>query len=193
MTELIKLVTSNQNKINEYRRFGLPVEAVKGKDIKEVKADSVLVAKYKSLEVGEKEMVEDTVLVVDGNEVVDIRYRMAEFQEKSQVKPLKAEWTVTIAMKEDGLIKMASATVRGFIGKRSSLSGEDVFGFDDIFYPYGKEKSLHQLEKESIKDEFSARRLAIVRFIEKDNSSSDGFYKEFLISKIPKWEGDYQE
>lgn len=50
-----KIISSNQNKINEYKRFGLSnLEVLNGKDIREVAGTSEEVISYKSLEAGEE-------------------------------------------------------------------------------------------------------------------------------------------
>ena len=59
------LVSSNENKLKEFSRFGLDLDIEKGRDLKEVMADPLGVIVYKALEAGPDRVVEDTTLIID--------------------------------------------------------------------------------------------------------------------------------
>ncbi|MNU09607.1 hypothetical protein D3C72_2562750 [compost metagenome] len=48
-------------------------------------------------------------------------------------------------------------------------------------------KTLYQLDKEGLKDKYSARKDAVIEFIKHGN-----YMKSIEIKDIPKWEGEYQ-
>ncbi len=75
---MIKLVTSNQQKLKEFQRYLPSLTVDKGLDLPEVNGTKEEVAIYKALHAGTDHMVEDTILIVDGQEIVDIRFKMDE-------------------------------------------------------------------------------------------------------------------
>lgn len=181
----MKIVTSNANKIAEFNRFGLDVEAVKGLDLKEVVADSETVAIYKAIEAGNGLIVEDTILEIEGKEVVDIRYRMDNLE---GCIAKQARWIVTLAMKDGDVIRLARGVIEGTIGESNDHGKPGVFGFDAVFYPKNaKGLSLFQLESLGTKDDFSARKMAVKSFLSKDK-----LYSEVDGSSIDPWKGEYQ-
>ena len=97
----IKLVTSNELKIKEFKRFGLPFKVVKGVDLKEVDSDYITVVTHKAIEAGEGMLVEDTVLLVNGEEIVDIKWRVEEIQ---KLKNPEIKWITSLGILENGII-----------------------------------------------------------------------------------------
>ncbi len=74
------LTTSNKNKIAEFKSIlGDKITIKKGKDVKEVNGNIDEVIIYKSLDSRINSIVEDTILEVDGKEVVDIRYYIKKY------------------------------------------------------------------------------------------------------------------
>lgn len=182
----IKLVTSNEFKLKEFRRFGLDLRIEKGLDLKEVDGTSEEVVIYKALEAGEGKLVEDTILMIDGKEVVDIRNKideMAEFEESD------AQWIVSLALLQDGKVHIASASVKGVI-RASLINPVDSFGFDAYFQPNDSKDnlSLYQLELAGEKDSYSARKKAIESFINQSDS-----FKTIDKNDVPLWTGAYQK
>jgi inosine/xanthosine triphosphate pyrophosphatase family protein len=181
-----KLVTSNEFKLREFKRFGLDLSIEKGLDLKEVDGTSEEVVIYKALEAGEGKLVEDTILMIDGKEVVDIRNKideMSEFEESD------AQWIVSLALLQDGKVHIASASVKGVI-RASLINPEDSFGFDAYFQPNDCKDnlSLYQLELAGEKDNYSARKKAINGFL----NQSD-LFKVIEEKDISKWTGSYQK
>ena len=178
----MKLLTSNPQKIEEYNRFGLGFTAVKGNDIDEVDADMLTVALYKAIDIPDQHVIEDTSLDIDGEDVgVNIRWlehRLEEFHGK------KAQWHVVLAMKDNGFIKLYSATQEGVIDY--TKYDERGIGFDSVFVPEGSDKSLYELNCIDEKDNFSPRKFAAQNLI------NDDFALIWNVNYIPEWKGKWQ-
>jgi inosine/xanthosine triphosphate pyrophosphatase family protein len=182
----MKLVTSNKFKLAEFKRFGLELKIAEGLDLEEVDGTPLEVVTYKALAAGEDNMVEDTILIIDGVEVVDIRERIAELND---LIGKDAIWKVSIACVVGDELHTCSAEIKGYINVPLT-NPDDCFGFDAFFFPKinnSKGYSLHQLEMAGKKDDFSARKNCITDFLKHDNN-----FESKLINSIPKWKGGYQ-
>jgi inosine/xanthosine triphosphate pyrophosphatase family protein len=182
----MKLVTSNKFKLAEFKRFGLKLEIAEGLDLEEVDGTPLEVITYKALAAGEGNMVEDTILIIDGVEVVDIRERIAELND---LIGKDAIWKVSIACVVGDNLYTCSAEIYGYINVPLT-NPDDCFGFDAVFFPTKnntKGYSLHQLEIAGKKDDYSARKNCITDFM-----NHSGKYVKRKIKDIPKWNGKYQ-
>lgn len=176
-----KIISSNQNKINEYKRFGLSnLEVLNGKDIREVAGTSEEVIIYKSLEAGEEVIVEDAILIIDGVEIVDIKYQL---QNLNNFIGKHAVFKVTLGFQSNGIIKTFVAELNGTI--KDVEEPEDNFGFDYCFFPNNTD-SLYQLDKLGMKDHYSPRKKAIEKLI------NDKFDNQYFVKDIKPWTGNYQ-
>ncbi|MFS1426490.1 non-canonical purine NTP pyrophosphatase [Vibrio splendidus] len=187
MSQQYKLVTSNENKITEFNRLAgdLSFSIEKGQDLKEVKSnDAIEVAIYKAIDAGVGCIVEDTILTIDGEEVTDIRYRLDELRMRQAEARLS--WITTLAVCHEDRVEMHRGVINGRFSPLDIIP-DDAFGFDPFFIPDGETKSLYVLEKEGIKDQFSARKLAI------DSIRYGNSFHSILLSGVSKWEGEYQE
>lgn len=81
--------TSNKFKSQEFKKYLPSVKIKKGKDLDEVMGTKEDVIIYKSLDAGEGYLVEDTILIVNGEEIVDIRWKADELEEGD-----KATWEI---------------------------------------------------------------------------------------------------
>lgn len=178
----MKLVTSNLNKLAEFKRFGLDLEIATGLDLREVKGDSEQVAIYKAIEAGENLLVEDTILTIDGEEIVDIRTRLDELP---RWENKEAVWQVSIACLQGGVVSLSVGKLVGQI-KAPMKDYAQGFGFDPYFYPDGGIDSLAKLEANNQKDNCSSRREAIMNFLQGEN------IKKFRLEDMPTWTGEYQ-
>lgn len=181
-----KLVTSNLNKLAEFNRLvGSDFfEIATGKDLQEIQSDDhILVSIHKALEAGERCIIEDTVLEVDSHVVSDIRYKLDELANKVTKSPLR--WICTLAFLNQGEVKVFSKSISGFF-RATDCVPKDSFGFDAFFVPQGTDKSLYELEKEGLKDTYSARKLVVNALI------ADDFCHKVLVTDIEPWAGDYQ-
>lgn len=78
----IFLVTSNEDKIKEYNRISSgKFHATKGPDLREVMADPLTVILQKAKHIDIDYAVEDTILLIDGKEIVDIKFRMDQLSQ----------------------------------------------------------------------------------------------------------------
>lgn len=172
------LVSSNENKIAEFRRFGLKFDVQKGADIKEVDGDMDEVIIHKSISAGVNKIVEDTILVIEGEEIVDIRYRINEFSKNSY-----AEWVVSLGYNDGVSVRVYRGVIKGRIIKTKDISG---FGFDSYFIPEGSDKTLSELDKIGEKDSFSARKIAVYNLLK------DKYVLKININDIKNWNGKFQ-
>lgn len=177
----MKLLTSNQDKIREYNRFGLTLQGEGGPDLPEVLGTDHQVILYKSLMSAPNTVVEDTSLVIDGLDVgVNVRWLMDDLLKNPQVR--NAKWIVWLGHNTGEEIHTYRGEISGTIGPTRGKG----FGFDPIFYPNGSGKSLAELDKIGDKDHFSARREAAMAFLNGNSFSRDN------ISSIPEWKGEWQ-
>lgn len=180
---MLKLISSNDNKLNEFRRLSTQEFCIeKGVDLAEVDADDVTVAIYKSKDAGENTIIEDTILIVDGEPVVDIKFKLSELNEIGESKP--AQWKTTLAVNADGYIRLYDGVVKGIVVP--AAIPKDAFGFDANFIPDGECVSLYELEMQGNKDLHSARKIAL------EALDSGTHSHEVLLSDVPDWNGHYQ-
>lgn len=182
------LVSSNENKLKEFSRFGLDLDIEKGRDLKEVMADPLGVIVYKALEAGPDRVVEDTTLIIDGTPIVDIKWRLKELLSLPADKQPVIQWVVILGYNTGTEIRAFYGTV---MCKLSGLTPEsevskDAFGFDPYLCPMDERHSFYELEKLGLKDKFSPRKLAAEAFM----ANHYGFSIE--ADKIKPWTGAYQ-
>lgn len=180
----LKLSTSNKNKILEFKRFGLSFDIIEGIDVKEVQGtiDDVII--YKTLNFPSLTIVEDTVLSVNGEEIVDIRWRVSELSKMTD--PI-IQWTVSLGLVDGDYLYIYRGVIDcDFINQKTDFIPEDSFGFDSFLKPKNVEDSFYELNQKGLKDNYSPRKLA-VDFLMKGN-----YYKKIPLSSINKWVGSYQ-
>ena len=68
------LISSSQGKIKEFKEFVPHLEIQTGKDLPEVLGTMDEVIIYKSLLAGKDYLVEDTIVSIDNEEIVDIKF-----------------------------------------------------------------------------------------------------------------------
>jgi len=169
--------TSNINKAKEFKEFLPDLEIISdGPDIKEIDSSYSNVILYKSKDMGSGFLVEDTVLFVNGIEVVDIRWKIDSLQEGDI-----ALWVTSLAYNDGKTITVYEGLQPGFITKVDSTPG---FGYDPYFIPLGSELTLAQLGDK--KRYFSARLKAIQSMLDKEVKMSVN------IEDLLPWSGPYQ-
>lgn len=182
---LLKLVTSNENKLNEYNSYNNAgkLQMLKGVDLPEVDSqDPLTVIIHKSKLAGNNTIVEDTSFDIEGANVgTNIRWLMDSI---SKYEGRKAEWVVKLAVNYDDNIYVYNGKIKGII---SSPRGKDGFGFDPIFIPDGSDKTLAELSFDGSKDEYSARKEAF------NNMLSNKEPVVYKVKDIPEWKGKYQK
>lgn len=170
--------TSNSQKIKEIMRVFPNVSIVKGQDLREVLGNYQEVIVHKALDAGKGFVVEDTILEIDGIEVVDIKWN----QDAKIKEAKKVCWRVSLGYNDGIRIKVWTGTTNGIIVK-PQVKG---YGFDPYILPHGFNVTVAQLDKENRKDEVSPRKKALLKL---KNEKTDF---EVLISEIPRWNGEYQ-
>lgn len=178
------LVTSNEQKLKEFQSFGLNnLKIEKGRDLSEVESDAMTVIIYKSLEAGLNRIVEDTSLHVDGAEVgTNIRWLTDSI---SSYKGVKATWEVLLGVNNGETITIYQGLINGEITDKYK---EPIgFGFDCYFVPEDSTETLYDLETKGEKDNYSARKNAIMSFL------NDESIHQVNIKDIPQWNGKMQE
>jgi len=173
------LYSSNDFKIQEFKRIlGNAIEIKKGKDLEEVNGTALEVIKYKALEYGNGSIVEDSILLVNGKEVVDIK-----FNENSLIDGANATWLVSLGYNLNGEIFVYQGVIHGTI-KQTNKEG---YSFAPYFYPNGTELSLEELENKGMKENFSARKIALM------NLKENNYLFRLKKKEIVEWEGEYQK
>lgn len=176
-----KLVSSNQDKLREYKRFGLNIQIEPGKDLKEVQGSDLEVIIHKAKDAGPQHIVEDTSLNISGAEVgVNIRWLMGNLQ---QLVDRKAEWVVMIGVNTGQDIEIYKGVVDGIIVNPDSYKG---FGFDPFFLPNGSKLTLSELDEIGGKDNFSARKDAVKHML------TNQTFHRVKLETVGKWDGEYQ-
>jgi inosine/xanthosine triphosphate pyrophosphatase family protein len=174
------LVTSNRNKLAEYRAFGLPdLTLAEGLDLPEVDGSPDDVILYKALAAGEGMIVEDTVLYIDGSPVVDIRWQLDSLV---AVVGKTARWDVRLGILHEGVVQVFVASVDGKIVKPRG----EGFGFDPFFEVSTTQMTLAELAAAGCKADHSARKFAV------DNLLMDAPVIRLKQSDIPEWSGGFQ-
>lgn len=177
-----KLVTSNENKLKEFSRFGLKLDIEKGRDLPEVQGTDVEVIKHKALDAGEKRIVEDTSLNIEGADVgVNVKWLLNDLE---NYIGMSAEWVVLLGANTGNQIRIYKGNIKGTI---TESTHDNAFGFDGIFNVDKVNRTLAELEEMNMKDDYSARLIAI------QNLASDNPYVVYNINEIEKWQGEYQK
>jgi inosine/xanthosine triphosphate pyrophosphatase family protein len=190
------LSTSNENKIKEFKEYFPEIEVVNGPDLKEVLGTLDEVILYKSLEAGKNILVEDTVLVINDEIKVDIKWNVDSIKEGDSLN-----WITSIGYNDGTNIYVSRASIKGIATKSKANKG---FAFDPFFIPLelipiyehnGKDiiaedsltgLTLADLDKIGMKKFFSARINALINFKNKK------FISVTNINDIIPWTGTYQ-
>ena len=183
---MLKFLSSNKFKINEYRALGLDFQVEAGPDLPEVVADPITIVKYKSLLSGKDTIVEDSILTIDGEEVIDIRWRINELALIDSSPDIR--WVVTIGHNDGANINIyqAESKCTHVKGITPESVPEDAIAFDPYLSPEGTDKSFYELMKDGTRKEYSPRTFVMCKFLK---FSPDIV---FPISDIKEWDGEYQ-
>lgn len=166
--------SSNSLKTKEFKKYFPSLKIEEGEDLDEVMGTKEDVIVYKSLDSGPGVIVEDTVLIANGEEIVDIRWRMNELKVGD-----KAIWVVSLGFNDGEYIHIFRGTTKGEI--RSNDTG---YGFGSNFYPDGIDKPIGSIENDIYY--YSARKVAI------ENLKNKNPLYVIKVDDIPEWKGEYQ-
>lgn len=177
------LVTSNPVKIAEYQRFSNTLLRLEhGSDLDEVDGTPDEVIIHKALAAGPGRMVEDSIMVIDDQPMVDIRWRLGDLLAGEITHPAKAIWQVRLGILHDGVVYAYMGETFGTICAYDTPG----FGIDPIFLVDGVAKTLSALDKAGTKDPVSARKFAF------DNVVSESPYLAVRATDVAPWAGRYQ-
>lgn len=188
----LTIFTSNENKLKEFRRILPNLKNSKGQDLKEVDGTSMDVIIHKSKDSGPMTIVDDTILEIDGREIVSIRWDLETLE---SLKGKSVKWITNIGVNDGEKIFVYKGVSQGIV---SSFKGGQGFAFDPYIIPIElhsrfedvelplKNFTFAQLEEKGLKDLFSARTRALLNL--KENIS----YYDIPISHITEWTGSYQ-
>jgi inosine/xanthosine triphosphate pyrophosphatase family protein len=166
--------SSNEFKVKEFQKYLPNLKIEKGEDLDEVMGTKDDVIIYKSLDAGKNIIVEDTILIVNNEEIVDIRWRADELKIGD-----KATWVVSLGYNDGENVYVFRGSVNGRIS--SSTMG---YGFGSKFFPDGMDKPIDFIENDIYY--YSARKIAI------DNFKNNRPLYVVKIDDIPAWTGKYQ-
>lgn len=127
-------------------------------------------------------MVEDTVLLVNGFEVVNIRYKIDSLKGQS-VNSI--QWVVSLGIRDRGHIYVYRGSV-SCLPHHNEINHEDAFGFDALLRPSNSSLSYYELDHLGIKDQYSPRKIAVQNMLE------GNYYLKISESDIAEWKGEYQ-
>jgi inosine/xanthosine triphosphate pyrophosphatase family protein len=175
------LLTSNADKIREFSSFGLSnLTFAKGPDIEEVDGTPDEVIVYKAIAAGAKCIVEDSVVLVDGEPMVDIRWNLAEL---GSVVGKPIDFEVRLGVNDGSSIHVFKGKTSGRIVEPR---GEGGFGFDPFFEVNGTGMTLAELAADGLKDVNSPRLEAIRQLL----SWEADFSTE--LKSVSAWRGPMQ-
>lgn len=177
------IVTSNKSKRAEYLRFGIPGLRVEdGPDIREVVGTADEIITYKALEAGEGRIVEDAIIRLDGEPMIDVRWKIDALRNGEY--PLGAEivWEVRLGLLQDGKVYIYYGALTGELCQCL----EDGFGIDPVMYIQSEQMTLATMDRIGTKDRISPRRVAMQALIDqKPNMVIDA-------NTVDPWTGEYQ-
>ncbi|MDJ1473226.1 non-canonical purine NTP pyrophosphatase [Xanthocytophaga flava] len=170
------ILTSNLHKAREYQEFGIEVRL--GPEVDEVLGSIDEVITYKILNSVSFTLVEDTVLEIEGHELVETKFKIKSIPNNSD-----ACWITSLGYHDTMYIYVYRGIIKGKIVESIF---EHESSFEPCFIPIGADITLYELRQKGLKEKFSARRLAVEAY----RNSNPVFCKK--VSNIPKWEGKYQ-
>lgn len=174
-----KLNTSNEDKFKEFKRLfaqhGCLLES-SHIDLREVDADPFTVVACKASQVGERVLVEDTSLEIEGASVgIHVRWLLDHL---TDYIGKKAQWTVLLAYHADEQVFICQGRVSG---KIVEPKGKEGFGFDPVFLPDGTDQTLAQSKPDSV----NARAKAVEALLNGE--------VEAIFPLMEEWDGPWQQ
>ena len=182
----VYLGSSSKGKLAEYNSFGLSLSQKEIPDYPEVLGTEQEVITYKALQMGEKVLVEDTSLQVEGEAVgVNVKWLIKELKTNPKYEGRAAIWTVWLGLLYEQNLYLVKAEIEGHLSAKNS--SDPAFGFDAIFIPKGTNYTLAQLNALGLKQQYSARKAAITDML------SQKYTVVIPVNQIPPWTGAYQK
>lgn len=175
------LLTSNADKIAEFSRFGLAdILFAQGEDLDEVDGTPDEVIVYKAIAAGAMRIVEDSVVLIDGDPVVDIRWKLANL---GGLLGKKIDFEVRLGVNDGTSVHVFKGIASGCIVEPRGSGG---FGFDPFFEETETSMTFAELAEKGMKDVCSPRLEAVSRLLAWDVEFATS------IASVPFWEGSMQ-
>jgi non-canonical purine NTP pyrophosphatase (RdgB/HAM1 family) len=180
------LGSSNQSKIKEYQEFGLNIKTMTIPDLKEVNGDEIQVIIHKTKDLNQENVIlEDSTLTVENADIgVNTKWLIHELKNNPLYNGRYAEWIIYLGLLQDNKVYVFQAKIKGKICQKNK--NDLAFGFDSVFVPENSNKTLYELKLEGKKEQFSARKNAILKLL---NDKPDIIMN---LCDIQKWDGSYQ-
>lgn len=178
MKKPFSLNTSNKGKLAEFHRLfakhhiDLNSSQI---DVKEIKADPITVVVHKASQLGERVIVDDSSLDIEGADVgIDVKWVLHHLP---KFCGRRAKWRVLLSYREGDWVYVFEGKTEGQI---VMPRGKEGFGFDPVFLPLGEELTLAQAKPDAV----NARAKAVDALIA----------GEFIAKKRPivDWDGEWQ-
>lgn len=185
-TDCLILGSSNLSKIKEYQEFGLDIKTKTIPDLKEVDGTEleVILHKIKDLNT-ENVILEDSTLTVTGESVgVNTKWLISDLKDNPKYNNKSAKWKIYLGFVQNKRIYVFESQVDGSISQERK--NNQAFGFDSIFIPEKSSETLFELKNKGQKDLFSARKMAIMKLLNKTPS----YVME--LCDLKEWTGSYQ-
>lgn len=182
--------TSNKTKMKEFKAILPDLIIKKGPDLKEVDGTIEEVILHKSKDMGPGYLVEDTILIINDEVVVDIKWKVKNLKEGD-----KATWITSLGYNDGENIYIYQGSIEGVITLKK---GNEGFAFDPYFVPLElvnptddmnydlKGLTLTLLDKFGLKKFFSARYKALI------NLKEGNTFCKIPVKNILPWTGTYQ-
>lgn len=181
--EGLSLASSNKTKIAELTRLSLgAVPVIAGNDLKEIFGTPDQIAIYKALSAGEGLIVEDSILVVDDEPLIDIKWRLKELMKRAETETANLVWEVRLSFVKNGEVRVFKGSLEGRL-RPWDVAGS---GYDPIFNVYGVGQSLARLENRGLKDQYSARARAFQALL------ANEVHLVVPQADLPEWKGPFQ-
>lgn len=145
-------LTSNSYKIEQYKLFNAGFDIQKGEDLPEILSNSNEIIIFKSKMSGVGTVVEDSIIIVDNVEIVDVKWRYREFFGKDAI------WKTSIGINDGKHIYVFSAEIPVKITDNTSAAG-----FEDNIIPLINNPEFKSASFLIGNIETSARGLAVER------------------------------
>lgn len=179
----IILQTSNAYKLSEYQRLleGQDIEIQKGKDLREVLGTIDEVITYKVLAAGENVLVEDTALIINGKEEVEIKWKADTLKSNDKIS-----FIVSIGIFRKGRVQISQSKIDAVVNRSLGTDGVDFEPYIIPLLNNPDKLSYTQLSKAINKDIIDPRSKALQNFL------SNNFKIDKDIMDIPVWKGEFQ-
>lgn len=180
---MLKLKSSNAYKISEYQRLlaSEDVTVEEGEDLREILGTAMEVIVHKAIDSGENVLVEDTTLIVNGVEEVEIKWNRDKLKTGDEVT-----WVISIGIVRNGRVEIYRSET-DLIVDRSF--GEDGVAFEPFLVPVKNnptKTSYTLLSKMIDKDIIDPRAMAVKKFLAGETE------RVVNLDTISPWTGAYQ-